>query len=63
MKKYVKPEARIIALDGNDVITASNGNSDVIFNGSSTERHAFLDWNLMDWSKDWPDDMTKGFKG
>ena len=61
MKKYVKPEARIIALDGNDVITDSQ--SDVIFNRSTTERHAFLDWDLTDWSKDWPDDMTKGFKG
>ena len=61
MKKYVKPEARIIALDGNDVIRTSQ--SDVIFNRSATERHAFLDWDLTDWSKDWPDDMTKGFKG
>lgn len=62
MKKYVKPEARIIALDGNDVITASP--PDVIWDGTkSAERHAFLDLKLPDWAKDGDDDWTKGFKG
>ena len=61
MKRYVKPEASIIALDGKDIITDSK--TDVVFDNPG--RHAFLDKNLMDWDKDWrdEDDWTKGFKG
>lgn len=62
MKAYVKPEAQIIALEGNDVICASPADV-IIIPVNSSGRHALLDWDLKDWSREWPDDETKGIKG
>ena len=60
---YVRPEATIVELDGKDVIRTSQ--PDVVTDTIGAGRHAFLDKNLMDWTKDRQDedDWTKGFMG